>query len=103
MSKVELDGASANILYQRALIYSFIIFILELMLFRAFWLVHKSSILARIALLAVRFVLKSHLLSTDYIRVLTSADQSYLIRGFKQPINYKKKVIWQMNKNKDFT
>jgi hypothetical protein len=51
----------------------------------------------------VRFVLKSHLLSTNHIRVLTSTNQSYLIIGFKQPINFKKNVIWQMSKNKKFT
>jgi hypothetical protein len=37
------------------------------------------------------------------ITVLTSANQSYLIIGFKQPINFKKNVIWQMSKNKKFT
>jgi hypothetical protein len=41
--------------------------------------------------LALRFVLKSHLLSTNHIRVLTSANQSYLIIGFKQRINFKEK------------
>jgi hypothetical protein len=35
--------------------------------------------------------------------VLTSANQSYLIIGFKQPMNFKKNVIWQMSKNKKFT
>jgi hypothetical protein len=30
--------------------------------------------------------------------VVTSADQSYLIIGFKQPIDFKKYVIWQMSK-----
>jgi ligand-binding sensor domain-containing protein len=72
----------------------FIIFILK-----SIGLVHKSVISARIAHLAVRFVLKSDL-STNHIRVLTSANQSYLIIGFKQPINFKKNVIWQMSKNK---
>jgi hypothetical protein len=53
--------------------------------------------------LAVRFVLKSHLLLTNHIRVLTSANQTYLIVGFKQPINFKKNVKWQTSKNKKFT
>jgi hypothetical protein len=35
--------------------------------------------------------------------VLTSANQSYLITGFKQPIKFNKNVIWQMSKNKTFT
>jgi hypothetical protein len=35
--------------------------------------------------------------------VLTSANQSYLIIGFKQPINCKKNVIWQMSKNRKIT
>jgi hypothetical protein len=48
-------------------------------------------------------VVKSHLLSTNHIRVLTSANKPYLIIGFKQPINFKKNVIWQMSKNKTFT
>ena len=52
-------------------------------------------------LLAVLFVL--NLLSTNHIRVLTSANQSYLIIGLKQPINCKENVIWQMSKNKKFT
>jgi hypothetical protein len=43
------------------------------------------------------------LLLTNHIRVLTSANQSYLIIGFKQPINFKKNVIWQMSKIKKFT
>ena len=73
------------------------------MVFPAIRLVHRSAISARIALLAVRFVLKSHLLSTNHIRVLISANQSYLIIGFKQPIKCKKNVIWQMSKNKKFT
>ena len=57
------------------------------MVFPAISLVHSSAISARIAL---RFVLKSHLLSNNHIRVLTSANQSYLIIGFKQPINFMK-------------
>jgi hypothetical protein len=76
----------------------FIIFILKSMAFPAIWLVHRSAISARIALLAMRFVLKSHLLSTNHIRVLNSANQSYLIIGFKQPIKFKKNVIRQMSK-----
>jgi hypothetical protein len=78
----------------------FIIFILKSMVFPAIWLVHRSAISARIALLAVRFVLKSHLLSTNHIRVLTSANQSYLIIGFKQPMNLKKNVIHMANEQK---
>jgi hypothetical protein len=35
--------------------------------------------------------------------VLTSANQSYLIIGFKQPIEFNKNVIWQMSKNNKFT
>jgi predicted lactoylglutathione lyase len=38
-----------------------------------------------------------------HIRVLTSANQSYLNIGFKQPINFKKNVIWLMSKNKKIT
>jgi hypothetical protein len=53
----------------RVWIYTFIIFILKSMVFPAIWLVHRCAIGS---LLAVRFVLKSHLLST-------SANQSYLI------------------------
>ena len=45
-------------------------------------------------LLAVRFVLKSDLLPTNHIRVLTSANQSYLIIRFKQSMNFKKNVIF---------
>jgi hypothetical protein len=85
------------------LITLFIIFILKSMVFPAIWLVHRSAISARIALLAVQFVLKSHLLSTNHIRVLTSTNQWYLFIGFKQPMNFKKNVIWQMSKNKKFT
>jgi hypothetical protein len=84
-------------------IWGFIIFILKSMVFPAIWLVHRSAISAWIALQAVRFVVKSHLLSTNHIRVLTSANKPYLIIGFKQPINFKKNVIWQMSKNKTFT
>ena len=73
------------------------------MVFPAIRLVHMSEISSRIALLAVRFVLKSHLVSANYIRVLASANQSYLIIGLKQPINFKKNVIRQMSKNKKFT
>jgi hypothetical protein len=79
------------------------IFILKSMVFPTIWFVHRSAISARIALLAVRFVLKSHFLSANHIRVLTSANQSYLIMGFKQSINFKKIVIWQISKNKKFT
>jgi hypothetical protein len=35
--------------------------------------------------------------------VLTSANQSYLIIGFKQPFKFNKNVIWQISKNKKFT
>ena len=41
--------------------------------------------------------------STNRTPVLTSANQSYLIIGFKQPIKFNKNVIWQMSKNKKFT
>jgi hypothetical protein len=81
----------------------FIIFILRSMVFPAIRSVHRNAISARIALLAVRFVLKSHLLSTNHIRVLSSANPSYLIIAFKQPMNFKKNVIWQLSKNKKFT
>jgi hypothetical protein len=81
----------------------FIIFILRSMVFPAIRSVHRNAISARIALLEGRFVLKSHLLSTNHIRVLSSANPSYLIIGFKQPMNFKKNVIWQMSKNKTFT
>jgi hypothetical protein len=37
------------------------------------------------------------LLWTNHIRVLTSANQSYLIMGFKQPIKFNKNVLWQMS------
>jgi hypothetical protein len=88
----------SNAGYPRPVIKQFIIFILKSMVFPAIWLVHRSAISAQIALLEVRFVLKSHLLSINHIRVLTSANQSYLIIGFKQPMNFKRNVIWQMSK-----
>jgi hypothetical protein len=37
------------------------------------------------------------LLWTNHIRVLTSANHSYLIIGFKQPIKFNKNVLWQMS------
>jgi hypothetical protein len=55
------------------------------MVFPTIWLVHRSAI------------------SANHIRVLTSANQSYLIMGFKQSIHFKKIVIWQISKNKKFT
>jgi hypothetical protein len=85
----EINGVSCNLIGSQECDKS--------MVFPAIWLVHRSAISAR-------FVLKSHLLSTNHIRVLTSANQSYLIIGFKQPINFtKKNVIWQMSKNKKIT
>jgi hypothetical protein len=49
---------------------------------------HSSAIRAEIALLW-----------TNHIRVLTSANKSYLIIGFKQPIKLNKNVIWAKTKN----
>ena len=36
-------------------------------------------------------------------RYRDAANGLYLIIGFKQPIKFKKNVIWQMSKNKKFT
>jgi hypothetical protein len=87
--------------YNYTILDLIIIFILKSMVFPAIWMVHRIAISARIALLTVRFVLKSYLLSTNHIRVLTSANQSYLITGFKQPMDFKKNVIWQISKKKN--
>jgi hypothetical protein len=61
----KISTISENIF--KRFINTFIIFILKSMVFTAIWLVHRIAISARIALLAVRFVLKSHLLSTNHI------------------------------------
>jgi hypothetical protein len=47
---------------------------------------NRTAIRAEIALMWI-----------NHIRVLTSANQSYLIIGFKQPIKFNKNVLWQMN------
>jgi hypothetical protein len=86
----EFSRFSAKILFncEVIVILPFIIFILKSIVFPAIWLVHRSAISARIALLAVRFVPKLHLLSTNHIRWLVSANQSHLIIGFNQPIYF---------------